>query len=129
MGSGHIITLMVVNMRDLGSMIYKMGRVVKLGRTRARIRVCTIRGRNMVTACMFGVMEQSIKASGSTIKYRALAAINGLMEESTRENGLKTKCMGKVTWSGRMANRTRVPSSTTLNMEWVRISGQKVKNI
>ena len=84
-------------MKECGSMICRMAREEKHGKTHQLTKASTNKDRSMVKAYMYGRMEAFIVVPGSIIKFTDTAPISGLMEGCMSVCGKTTKCTERVT--------------------------------
>lgn len=114
---------MVLDMKDIGKMIYSMVMVKRSGQITHVMRVNTLRVRNMVKERMYGQMGHSMLVIGSKIGLRDMEHIHGLMEDNILGHGKIIICMDMVSTLGRMDVAMKGSMRWIRNMALVCING------
>eukprot|EP00335_Anophryoides_haemophila_P000333 CAMPEP_0204821078 /NCGR_PEP_ID=MMETSP1018-20131115/2213_1 /ASSEMBLY_ACC=CAM_ASM_000518 /TAXON_ID=46462 /ORGANISM="Anophryoides haemophila, Strain AH6" /LENGTH=165 /DNA_ID=CAMNT_0051919671 /DNA_START=559 /DNA_END=1056 /DNA_ORIENTATION=- len=124
-----ILTLMVLNILEIGKMTNKKVLVKKYGLMVPDIKVLMSKERNKVKANFIGLTDLNMKENFKIIIYMVKEFTPGLMEEHTKVNGKVIKWMEKENSYGLMVENMLDPMSKIKNMDSENLNGLMAEDI
>ena len=125
----YIFTLMELDTKVIGKMIYSMDMAKKLGQMDHYTKVNILEVKNMVLAYIHGMMVQDMKENGLKIRLEDLVLTLGLMAENIKDSGQITIWKVLVSIHGQTEGDMKVSIRMIKNMALVFIHGLTKDNI